>query len=64
MIIIYIGTGIASASWLFILLGIANILWIRTEAIAEERYCLARYNKDYREYMNKTPRWIGIPQSG
>ena len=63
MIIIYIGTGIASASWLFILLGIANILWIRTDAIAEERYCLARYNKDYRDYINKTPRWLGIPQS-
>lgn len=62
MIIIYIGTGIASASWVFILLGIVNILWIRTEAIAEERYCLERYNKDYRDYMNKTPRWIGIPK--
>jgi len=64
MFIIYFGTGIAGASWVFILLGIANILWIRTEAIAEERYCLARYNKDYRDYMNKTPRWIGIPKSG
>jgi len=64
MIIIYIGTGIASASWVFILLGIANIFWIRTEAIAEERYCLTRYNKDYRDYMNKTPRWLGIPRSG
>jgi protein-S-isoprenylcysteine O-methyltransferase Ste14 len=64
MIIIYIGTGIASASWLFILLGLANIFWIRTEAAAEERYCLVRYNKDYQEYMDKTPRWIGIPQSG
>jgi len=62
MLIIYFGTGIASASWVFILLGIANIFWIRTEAIAEERYCLARYNKNYREYMNKIPRWIGIPQ--
>jgi len=64
MFIIYIGTGIASASWVFILVGIANILWIRTEARVEERYCLERYNKDYRDYMNKTPRWIGIPQSG
>jgi protein-S-isoprenylcysteine O-methyltransferase Ste14 len=64
MIIIYIGIGIASASWVFILLGIANILWIRTEVIAEERYCLERYNKDYREYMNRTPRWISIPKSG
>jgi protein-S-isoprenylcysteine O-methyltransferase Ste14 len=64
MIIIYIGTGIASASWLFILLGLANILWIRTEAHLEERYCLVRYNKDYREYMDRTPRWIGIPRRG
>jgi protein-S-isoprenylcysteine O-methyltransferase Ste14 len=64
MFIIYIGTSIASASWLFMLLTIVSIFWIRTEAVAEERYCLARYNKEYREYMNKTPRWIGIPQSG
>jgi protein-S-isoprenylcysteine O-methyltransferase Ste14 len=63
MIIIYIGTVIASASWVFILLGIANFFWIRTEAAVEERYCLERYNKDYRDYMNKTPRWIGIPKS-
>ena len=64
MIVIYIGTGIASASWVFILLGIANILWIRTEAVIEERYCLERYNKDYPEYMNRTPRWAGIPKQG
>jgi len=64
MFIIYIGTGIASASWVLILLGLANILWMQTEARVEERYCLERYNKDYREYMNKTPRWIGIPKLG
>ncbi|MBA7634589.1 hypothetical protein ES703_42179 [subsurface metagenome] len=63
MFIIYIGTGIATASWVFILLGIANIFWMRTEARVEERYCLEKYG-NYREYVNKTPRWIGIPQSG
>jgi protein-S-isoprenylcysteine O-methyltransferase Ste14 len=62
MLIIYIGTGIASASWVFILLGIANIFWIRTEAVVEERYCLEKYGDSYREYMNGTPRWIGIPK--
>ena len=62
MIVIYIGAGIASASWVFILLGIANIFWIRTEAVVEERYCLERYNRNYREYMNRTPRWIGVPK--
>ena len=62
MIVIYIGTGISSASWVFILLGIANILWIRTEAVIEERYCLEKYKRYYREYMDRTPRWIGIPK--
>ena len=61
MFIIYIGTGIASASWVFILLGIANIFWIRTEARLEERYCLKKYGDAYRKYTKRTPRWIGIP---
>ena len=64
MFIIYIGTSIATASWVFFLLGIANILWIRTEALVEERYCLERYGDTYREYMNGTPRWIGVPKAG
>ena len=63
MFIIYIGTGIASASWLFLLLGLANAFWVHIEARVEERYCLERYNKDYREYINRTPRWLGLPQS-
>ena len=64
LFIIYIGTSIATASWVFFLLGIANIFWTRTESLVEERYCLERYGNDYREYMNKTPRWIGISKSG
>ena len=64
LFIIYIGTSIATASWVFFLLGIANIFWTRTESLVEERYCLKRYGNDYREYMNRTPRWIGIPKSG
>jgi protein-S-isoprenylcysteine O-methyltransferase Ste14 len=63
MFIIYIGTSIATASWLLFLLGVANIFWMRTETRVEERYCLERYNKDYREYMNRTPRWIRLPKS-
>jgi len=62
MFIIYLGTSIATASWVFFLLGIANIFWIRIEVLVEERYCLKRYGNDYREYMNRIPRWIGIPK--
>ncbi|MFC1995457.1 methyltransferase family protein [Chloroflexota bacterium] len=63
LVIVYIGTSIATASWLFLLLGIANIFWIRMESLAEERYCLKKYGNDYQKYMNRTPRWIGIPKS-
>ena len=61
--IIYIGTGIATASWLFLLLGLSNIFWVRTEARVEERYCLEKYGDAYRNYMERTPRWLGIPKS-
>ncbi len=62
-LLIFLGTSIASASWVFFLLGIANIFWMRTEVLVEERYCLERYRDTYREYMNRTPRWIGLPKS-
>jgi protein-S-isoprenylcysteine O-methyltransferase Ste14 len=29
----------------------------------EEQGCLKHYGDVYREYMNRTPRWIGIPRS-
>jgi protein-S-isoprenylcysteine O-methyltransferase Ste14 len=63
MLIAFIGIGIACASWLFLLLGaIAQILQ-NILLDAEERWCLEKYGDAYREYMNRTPRWIGIPKS-
>jgi len=64
MFLIYIGTSLASVSWLFFLLTIATVVMIRLEAMFEERYCLKKYADAYREYVNITPRWIGIPKSG
>ena len=61
--LIFIGTGIASASWLFLLLSIILIITHFYNAIPEERECLEAYGNAYREYMNRTPRWIGIPKS-
>jgi protein-S-isoprenylcysteine O-methyltransferase Ste14 len=63
LVIVYLGTSIASASWVFLLLGIANIFWIRLEVSVEERYCIKRYGNDYQSYMDRTPRWMGIPKS-
>ena len=58
-----IGVGIASASWLFLLLTVVLIILFNFSAIPEERGCLEKYGDTYREYMDRTPRWIGLPKS-
>lgn len=60
-----IGISIACASWLFLLLAIASMLFSHVRfAGFEEQSCLEKYGDAYREYMNRTPRYIGIPKSG
>jgi len=62
MFLIYLGVGIASASWVFLLVSVVLLILISFAAIDEERYCLEKYGEAYREYMNRTPRWLGIPK--
>jgi protein-S-isoprenylcysteine O-methyltransferase Ste14 len=31
--------------------------------LVEERTCLEKYGDTYREYMNRTHRWIGLPKA-
>jgi len=61
--ITWVGVSVASASWVFLLLSIVVMGLMVFEAIAEERGCLELYGDEYREYLNVTPRWIGIPKS-
>jgi len=63
MFLMLLGAGIASASWIFLLLSVVDIILPTLFVEAEERYCLDKYGDAYREYMNRTPRWIGIPKS-
>jgi protein-S-isoprenylcysteine O-methyltransferase Ste14 len=62
-VVVFLGVGIAAASWVFLLLAVAYIVMPLLWVDAEERHCLKYYGDAYREYMNKTPRWIGIPKS-
>lgn len=62
IVLIYLSVGIASVSWVFILVSIIWSVLIYISAVGEERYCLEKYGETYREYLNKTPRWIGIPK--
>jgi protein-S-isoprenylcysteine O-methyltransferase Ste14 len=62
-IIFFIGVGIASASWIFLLFTILRTISSFMLVIPEERFCLDKYGDIYREYMNRTPRWIGLPNT-
>jgi protein-S-isoprenylcysteine O-methyltransferase Ste14 len=63
MFLQFIGIGIASASWLFLLITLAMVVPMWLIVIVEERSCLEKFGDAYREYMNKTPRWLGILKS-
>ena len=62
ILLIYLSVGIASASWIFLLAAIIWAVLVNISATGEERYCLDKYGDTYRDYMNSTPRWIGIPR--
>ena len=62
MALLFVGASIASASWFLLVLSVLLIITHFYNAISEERECLKVYGNAYREYMNKTPRWIGIPR--
>ena len=63
LLIMQIGLGITCSSWLYLLLTVALMILLNANLSGEERYCLYKYGDAYREYMNRTPRWVGIPKS-
>jgi protein-S-isoprenylcysteine O-methyltransferase Ste14 len=61
--LVFFGIGIASASWLFLLLSVILLLLRRKIMIREEDLTLEKYGDSYDEYLQKTPRWIGMPKT-
>ena len=60
---ICMSAGISSGSWIFIFLSVFMGLCFHKEALVEEKYCLHKYGNAYQEYLDRVPRWIGIPRS-
>jgi len=56
------GIGIASASWLVLLCALLWIVFFHIVVPTEEGFCVKKYGDAYQEYLNRTPRWIGIPK--
>ena len=65
MVLILFGVSIISASWVFLLFAIITVVGVTRpfSVKIEEAQCLGHYGAAYREYMNRTPRWIGTPKS-
>ena len=60
--LVYFSIAIACISWLYMLLTILFILIVNYVSPLEEAITLGHYGKAYKEYMKKTPKWIGIPK--
>jgi protein-S-isoprenylcysteine O-methyltransferase Ste14 len=54
---------ITTFSWIFIIIAIILIMHQILAMPAEEQYCLKKYGQEYRDYMNRTPRWFGFPKT-
>ena len=63
LFLIYLSVSIVSASWIFLLFTVLLVVEVSFSVTDEERYCLGKYGDAYREYMSRTPRWIGIPKA-
>ena len=61
--LVNISIGISCLSWIFLLIGVAFFLLLRYYVmVVEEPFLAKKYGNAYREYMDRTPRWIGIPK--
>lgn len=59
----FIGIGLMSVSWIYILITVLWLILLHVIDITIEEYqCIEKYGKEYQEYMNRTPRWVGLPK--
>ncbi len=62
MFVLYLGVSIATGSWIFLLVSVFLIVGCVSFVGVEEQGCLKQYGEVYRQYMDRTPKWIGIPK--
>jgi len=57
-ILIWIGVGITTASWIILLLCVLQGIFSYPSMIAQERFCIDKYGEPYLQYMQKSPRYL------
>jgi protein-S-isoprenylcysteine O-methyltransferase Ste14 len=58
----FLGISIATASWVFLVFTIVITALSFYFAPLEEQACLEQYGDSYRDYMKRTPRFLGMPK--
>ncbi len=61
MLLVYLGVSVASLSWLFALITLITFFLQRYQSIKEEEYCCRNFGQPYRDHMQVTARWFGLP---
>ena len=60
--ILSIGIFLVSISWIYLLIALIWMILIHFMDIpVEESECTKKYGIDYIDYVERTPRWIGLP---
>ena len=57
-IIVWLGAGVATASWVIIVACIAQGVLSYPSMVAQERFCIEKYGEPYQEYMRTAPRYF------
>ncbi|HEY4692621.1 MAG TPA: isoprenylcysteine carboxylmethyltransferase family protein [Bellilinea sp.] len=61
-LMLYVGAGIASASWIFLVLAATLVGIMHEQVEIEEKECVEQFGTGYQEYMRVTPKWLGVPK--
>ena len=60
--ILSISISLVSISWIYFLIALIWMVFIYFVGIpVEESECTKKYGIDYIDYVERTPRWIGLP---
>ena len=59
-IVMWLGVGISTGSWIIILACAIQVFLCRSFLIVQERSCLESYGDEYHKYMTKAPRYLVI----
>jgi protein-S-isoprenylcysteine O-methyltransferase Ste14 len=59
--LIFIGISLVSISWVYLIFTVLWLIFIHFWLIPkEENECIKKYGDSYREYLKRTPKWIGF----